>query len=134
MGEPVPTADRYLRELTARVAGSRRARERLLTEIRDHLDDAAAAHRNAGMQPRQAEQRALELLGEPVELAEAWDARCALLRRRRRGRAAILIATTAAAALLGAAQHADGHRDPPASQRCSIARGPAPPPHCSRHS
>jgi hypothetical protein len=132
MDDPIPTADRYLRELAARVAGSRRARRRLLTEIRDHLDDAATAHRSAGMQPLQAEQRALELLGRPAELAEAWDARRTLLRKRRRGRAAILIATTATASLLAAAQHADGRRDPAPPTRCSVARGLTPPGHCRR--
>jgi len=120
--DPVPR-DVYLRDVAGRLAGSRRTRTRLLAEIRDHLDDAAAANRSAGMHPLQAEQRAVELLGNPASLAEGWEARCSRLRRRRRGRAAMLIATSAIASILAAAQHADGHRDPAATAaRCRVAR------------
>jgi hypothetical protein len=125
MAEPQPGAELYLHALAGRLAGSRRTRARLLTELRDHLDDAVAANLAAGMPAEEAEQRAVELLGPPGPLARAWEARCARLRARRRRRSALLIATAATAALLAAAQHADGRREPGPPARGCAAAAPA---------
>ena len=86
MAESTGTANTYLRDVATRLAGSRRTRRRLIIEIRDHLDDATAANCDAGIEAAEAERRAVELLGPPAALAQAWDARCSRLRHRRRGR------------------------------------------------
>jgi len=132
MAEPTATAERYLRELAALVPGSRRTRRRLLAEIGDHLEDATRANHDAGMRAALAEQRAVEHLGPPAALAQAWHARCARLRRRRRGRGAMLVVTAAIGSILAAAQHADGRRDPaappsrPAAVTTRVHRSPQP--------
>src|SRR5207244_3681742 len=53
----------YLRSVAARLTGSRRARRRLLMEIRGHVEDAVAAGLEAGLDAREAERRALERPG-----------------------------------------------------------------------
>ena len=108
MAEPPPGRDAYLAGIAARLTGSRRARERLLTEIGDHLDDAIAA----GIGPAdEVEQRAIDLLGPPETVARAWSARCSRVRGRQRRRVALVVAAATAASLLAVTQHADGRRD-----------------------
>jgi hypothetical protein len=110
--EPRRVANRYLEDVSVRLTGPRRTRQRLLAEIRDHLDDALAANLGAGMSPADAAEHAARRLGPPAAVADAWQARCSRLRTHQRRRAAILIAAAAAAAVLAAAQHAQGRRDP----------------------
>jgi hypothetical protein len=111
-------ADLYLRELSTRITGPARAQNRLLAEIRDHLDDAIAAGISAGMGPTEAERQAVENLGPSAVLSHAWEARCATLRAQRRGRTALLVGAVAIASALGVVQHADGRRDPTPNHPC----------------
>jgi len=136
MAEPQRLSDLFLRDVSTRLVGSGGTRRRLLTEIRDHLEDAIAANVEAGMQPALAEERAVELLGSPDALVRAWAERCRRLRTRRRGHAVMLVAAVATAAVLGVAQHADGQRNPTAptapTRACLAAQaceGHAPAPH-----
>jgi hypothetical protein len=127
MAEPT-VIDECLRELASRLDGSRRTRRRVLTEIRDHLEDAVDAHLDAGMPSAEAEQLALERLGPPASLAAAWEARCSRQRTRRRGRVGMLVAAAAVASLLGVAQHAEGRRAPASPPRgCAAGALPG---HC----
>jgi hypothetical protein len=116
MAEPTPR-DAYLTSLAVRLAGSRRARERLLTEIANHLDDAISGRVDAGVRPSDAEQRAIDLIGPPATVACAWNERCSHVRKRQRRRIGLLVAAATAASVLAVAQHADGHRGqaPPAT-------------------
>ena len=92
-------ADEYLEALAAQTRGS--APERLLAELRDHLDDAA----------RDGDARAAtELLGTPQVVASAWRDHVRRRRAQTRRRAALLTLTVATAASLAVAQHASGHR------------------------
>jgi len=134
MDESVRTADFYLRDVSTRLRGPLQPRKRLLTEIRDHLDDAITANLNAGMQAVEAEQRAVEQLGPPAALTEAWQARCSRLRTRRRGHIAMLVGAAAAAAVLGIAQHAQGRRDPTTPTRsCSAEKAIRTGPECGQN-
>jgi hypothetical protein len=122
MGNPPPAADLYLRELSTRLPGPRRARKRLLAEIRDHLDDAIAAGISADMAPADAERAAVENLGPAIALTHAWEAHCSPLRAKRRGRTAMLVGALAIASALGVAQHADGRRDPTPTHACPTSQ------------
>jgi hypothetical protein len=115
------TCDRYLHEVAARLGGSRRTKKRLLTELRDHFDDAVAANRVDGVHPARAEELAVESLGPPAVLATAWRARSARLRWRRR-RTGLLIAAIASASILAAAQHADGRSPSHPVVRCAAVQ------------
>src|SRR5579863_9633190 len=112
MDKPTQTSDRYLHDLERQLEGSRRARKRLLAEIRDHLEDAVVTQRATGVPPERAEQQALEQLGAPQTVAETWNARCSHLRKKQRLRGTLIIVTVATATILAAAQHANGKRDP----------------------
>jgi len=128
MAEPMRLSDHYLRDVSTRLVGSRSTRRRLLTEIRNHLEDAIAANLDAGMQPAVAEERAVARLGSPGALAGAWEERCRRARTRRRGHVLMLVVAAAAASVLGVAQHADGQRNPTAPPRaCPTA------PACDAH-
>lgn len=92
-------ADDYLDEVAAQTRGC--APQRLLAELRDHLDDAA----------RDGDVRAaVELLGAPQVVAAAWRDHVRRRRAQTRRRAAVLTLTVATAASLAVAQHASGHR------------------------
>jgi hypothetical protein len=117
MAEPTGR-DVYLASLAARLTGSRRARNRLLTEIAGHLDDAISCGVEAGARADEAERRAIDLLGPPAAIAGPWNERCSRIRERQRRRVGLLVATATAASVLAVAQHADGRRDqvpPPAA-------------------
>ncbi|HWU23964.1 MAG TPA: hypothetical protein VN088_20670, partial [Nocardioides sp.] len=74
--------DRYLDELAHALSVRGRARRRILAECRDHLEESAAVHGEAG---------AVERFGPAGELAAAFDAEVVVRRAR----------VTAPAALLG---------------------------------
>ena len=113
----------YLRALEKSLAGSRRSRDRLLAELRAHLDDAIAERVADGVEPAEAEGLALAGLGPVEDVAGAWRARCARCRRHTHRNVAVTVVATAAAAVLAVAQHADGHQNPapaaPARQACT---------------
>ena len=58
-----------LHRLERRLQGPRRLREDMVSEVRDGLLDATAAHRDAGLDPAAAARRALEELGDIEVLA-----------------------------------------------------------------
>lgn len=97
--------DEYLAELAARTRGS--APERLLAELRDHIEDATREHQ---------ERDALERLGAPEEVAAAWTAHVRRRRSQTRRRAAVFALTVATAASLAVAQHASGGHSAPQRQ------------------
>lgn len=103
----------YVRELSAKIARAGRLEQRLLTELRDHLEDSTAAHVATGMTPEDAARRAIELAGPAAAIAEDWDTRRDRRRRRQRKRAGAFIGAVASATALAAAQHAQGRHTPP---------------------
>lgn len=62
-------ADRYARELGRRVERLQGLRPRLEMEVIGHLEDAAAGHRERGLSPAEAEERAVEDFGAPDVVA-----------------------------------------------------------------
>jgi hypothetical protein len=62
-------ADRYARELGRRVERLGGLRTRLELEVIGHLEDAAAGHRERGLSPAEAEQRAVREFGAPEVIA-----------------------------------------------------------------
>jgi hypothetical protein len=70
--DPVDLLDGWLVELGARLRGPSQARQAVLTELRDGLLEALAAHRDAGLAPPDAARAALDEFGEPAEIARAF--------------------------------------------------------------
>jgi hypothetical protein len=62
-------ADRYARELGRRVERLGGLRPRLELEVIGHLEDAAASHRERGLSPAEAEERAVRDFGAPDVIA-----------------------------------------------------------------
>jgi hypothetical protein len=62
-------ADRYARELGRRVEQLGGLRPRLELEVIGHLEDAAAGHRDRGLSPAEAEERAVRDFGSPDVIA-----------------------------------------------------------------
>jgi hypothetical protein len=62
-------ADRYARELGRRVERLGGLRPRLELEVMGHLEDAAAGHRERGLSPAEAEERAVRDFGSPDVIA-----------------------------------------------------------------
>jgi hypothetical protein len=62
-------ADRYARELGRRVERLGGLRPRLEVEVIGHLEDAAAGHRERGLSPAEAEERAVRDFGPPDVIA-----------------------------------------------------------------
>jgi hypothetical protein len=62
-------ADRYARELGRRVERLGALRPRLELEVIGHLEDAAAGHRERGLSPAEAEERAVRDFGSPDIIA-----------------------------------------------------------------
>jgi len=62
-------ADRYARELGRRVERLGGLWPRLELEVIGHLEDSAAGHRERGMSPAEAEERALREFGSPDVIA-----------------------------------------------------------------
>lgn len=100
--------DEYLAELAARTRGT--APERLLAELRDHIEDATRHHDECD---------ALARLGAPEEVAAAWTAHVRRRRSQTRRRAAVLALTVASAVSLAVAQHASGGHSAP-QQHCAV--------------
>ncbi len=114
------TPDEYLSRIETELAGSRPARERLLTELRDHIEDALSV----GLTEDQScVEATIARLGQPNEITTPWRTLIQERRAQTRRRAAVLTLTTATAITLGIAQHASGHRNP--SHGCTtISHGP----------
>ena len=78
-----PAVERYLAEVTARLAGPDRARAGIVAELRSGLLDAADAHRSAGLPPAQAALAAIREFGEPARVADGFRAEMAASQARR---------------------------------------------------
>jgi hypothetical protein len=61
--------DRYARELGRRLERLGGLRPRLELEVIGHLEDSAAGHRERGMSPAEAEERAVRDFGSPDVIA-----------------------------------------------------------------
>ena len=70
MDSPV---ERYLAELRKAMRGNPFLARRVLEEVTDHLAEAVAAERRAGMEPREAEEAAVRRMGAPDHLAHGFD-------------------------------------------------------------
>lgn len=75
--------DDYLRALDRRLTGPRRLKADLLREARHGLVDAAAAYRDDGLSPRDAERHAVAEFGGVGELTPAYQAELATGAARR---------------------------------------------------
>jgi HAAS domain-containing protein len=109
--------EQYLDQLAARLAGSDRARERLLDEVSGHLTDAIEAATDRGVGESEAELAAVEQFGDAAELAASWNKTQARRQRAGQRRAALIVVTTAAVTgVLAVTQHARGgsRETPPA--------------------
>jgi uncharacterized membrane protein len=100
--------EEYLRDVEQGLRGSRRAQRRLLAELQDHIEDALEA---AGAGANDVMAR----VGEPDDVVGPWRAHAIAVRAQNRRRAAVLALAVASGAALGIAQHASGHRTPPAA-------------------
>jgi hypothetical protein len=90
----------YLAELSVQLRRGRR--QRILTEVRAHLLEAAAADALSGSDPDRAERSAVERFGPPTRVADQFNA----VRRRPLAlvhRAAAVMLASAAMATLGTA-------------------------------
>jgi hypothetical protein len=74
------TIDAYLAELERRLSWT--ARRRALPEVKEHLRDAAARHREAGASPFDAEEAATRDFGPPHEVARRVDGEFAVRETR----------------------------------------------------
>jgi uncharacterized membrane protein len=115
------TPDEYLAQVERGLCGSRSARRRLIAELRAHLEDSLAAGHS--------EAEAIERAGAADEVVKAWRAHALSIRAQNRRRGSVLALAVATTAALGIAQHASGHRPPPAP--CAPAQHPASS-HCPR--
>jgi hypothetical protein len=104
--------DRYFKALAAELPGPRAARERLLAELRDHLDDAIADEVTVGRAPDDADHIALARLGAPADVTAPWSIYVRRRRRETRKRAGVITLAAATACALAVVQHASGHRQP----------------------
>lgn len=62
----------YLREVAARLSGSRAHRERIVAELAVDVDDAVAAHEHAGLDHVSAVERALADFGPAADVAAGF--------------------------------------------------------------
>jgi hypothetical protein len=104
--------DQYFFALGAQLGGPRAARERLISELRDHVEDAIADELATGRSLREAEDATLNRLGNPTAIAEPWHAYVQSRRRETRKRAGLVTMAAATACALAVAQHASGLREP----------------------
>lgn len=65
--------DQYVAELSTALRVGRRGSARILTEIRDHLDDATGHRLRAGMTPDDAVAGAIAAFGPPAMLADQFN-------------------------------------------------------------
>jgi hypothetical protein len=78
--EPI---DDFVAGLSAALRGPRRTRVEMITEARHSLEDAAAALEEAGLEPRDAQRRAVEEFGTLREVVPGYQAELAAQQGRR---------------------------------------------------
>ena len=82
MGD-MSVAEPYVAALDSALDGPRRVRRGLVTEARDHLDDATDAYRRAGYETVEAERLAVADFGELDEVVPAFQTTLAVAASRR---------------------------------------------------
>jgi hypothetical protein len=82
-GAAPETIDAYVAWLSAALRGPRRVREDLVFEARDSLVDATEAYQADGLDPADAERRAVRDFGEIGEIAAGYRPELALAQARR---------------------------------------------------
>jgi anti-sigma-K factor RskA len=107
------TADDFLDELSSALRGPRRRRQRLISELAAHIDDAIRAEVAANAPPEQAERDVLDRLGSAAAIARRWNDDRRGHRETWRRRAAVIALTAVAAGALGVTQYAAGKPQPP---------------------
>ncbi|HEY2938900.1 MAG TPA: hypothetical protein VGJ27_03740 [Gaiellaceae bacterium] len=108
----------FLFELASSLRGPRRARQRLLLEVEQHLEDAVRAETLPGCDPGTVESAAVARLGPAETIAASWnDGQSELRGARRRGYAALALLVALAGAL-GLAQYASGKARPRPAPGC----------------
>lgn len=75
--------ERYVAEFDAVLRGPRRAKDDLLTEVREHLTDSAEAYRRGGLGPEAAQRQAVREFGELDELVPEYQTELGLAQGRR---------------------------------------------------
>jgi hypothetical protein len=66
--------EHYVEQVCRSIGGSRALRQHVRQELREHLLDAVAQHRSAGLSEEQALDRALEEFGKPDEMRSELEA------------------------------------------------------------
>jgi hypothetical protein len=89
--------DEFVNDLASRLHLSRRARQRVLDEVRDHLDDAVADLQSQGIDAPAARVRAVRAFGHAGDLARQFNAQAATMTMRRTP----LVVGTGAIAVIG---------------------------------
>jgi hypothetical protein len=84
--------DRVLDDVTRRVRGPARLRRDLLAELRDGLEDAAAAHEEAGLDVGPARARAVADFGSAAEVGAACQEELTAVQARRTSLTVCLVA------------------------------------------
>lgn len=84
---PSPSAEpplrTYVAEITAALRGPRRHRERILTELRDGLDQAVTDYTATGFSTDDAAAAAIKQFGDPRSIIGAWTAELTIASARR---------------------------------------------------
>jgi hypothetical protein len=107
-----------LAELAAALRGPRRARRRLLDEIREDLRDAVQAERNTGADAARSEAEVVARFGDATTVARRWNREHARRSVALRRNVVLVLAAAATAATLGVTQHASGKSSPTRSKGC----------------
>src|SRR5690349_25067367 len=84
--------EQVLDDVARRIRGPARMRRDLLTELRDGLEDAAAAHQDAGLDAGTARRRAVEEFGTAAEVGAACQAELTAVQARRTALAVCVVA------------------------------------------
>jgi hypothetical protein len=118
--------DELIAELNASLRGPRRARNRLLDEIREDLKDAIEAERAAGGSVDSAQAMVAARFGSPAVIADHWNYDQASRQRARRRNTLVLMVAITASGALGITQHASGKSSPtPPPIQCAHANNVA---------
>ncbi|MFV2120593.1 permease prefix domain 1-containing protein, partial [Streptomyces sp. Act-28] len=104
---PSDPLDAYVAALSDSLRGPRRAKSRLVAEIRDGLDDTVSAHTRAGVPYERAAELAVRDFGSPDRLAPTFQHELTIAQARHTARAAALAVPLAVACwlLIWAASH-----------------------------
>jgi thiamine biosynthesis lipoprotein ApbE len=115
----VTASEQLLAQLAATLRGPRRARRRLLEEIREDLSDAVQAELNASVDAVTAEAVVLARFGDASTVAIRWNSEHAKRIVALRRNLVLVLAAAATAGALGVTQHASGKSSPTRARGCT---------------